>query len=105
MYHRIRVNRTEITGEETVEALRREMGDGYEVEQTASNIVIVRESNFRKARVDLQHKPDGTVFLVHGIGPRAFNRLFMMILNNGLAVRVVRAIERSAELRDDETAA
>jgi hypothetical protein len=104
MYHRISVNRTDVTGEETVGILRREMGDGYEVELSAADIVIVRESSFRKARVDLRHRPDGTVFLVHRIGPRAFSRIFLMIVNNGLEVRVVRAIKSSAELHDEPAA-
>jgi hypothetical protein len=41
---------------------------------------------------------------VHGIGPRAFSRIFLMIVNNGLEVRVVRAIKSSAELHDEPAA-
>jgi hypothetical protein len=104
MFHRINVARKGITAEETVAVLQRKMGDEHEVEQTGKDIVIVRETSIRKARVDLRHKPDGTLFIVQGIGPVMLNRLFAMLLSSGVSARVARAIEQSEEFRG-ETAA
>jgi hypothetical protein len=104
MFHRVKVSRKGITAEETVAVLRRDMGDGHEVEQTGTDIVIVRETSVRKARVDIRHKDDGTLFIVQGIGPVVLNRIFAMLLSSGISGRVARAIEQSKEFRDEAAA-
>ena len=103
--YRVSVARTGITAEQTVAVLRRAMGDEHEVEQTRADTVVVRESSTRKTRVDLRHKPDGTVFIVQGIGPRLVNRVFAMAVSSGVSARVARAIEEAEEFRGDEATA